>query len=77
MVSPRALLATSALSFVLLAGAASAADGVAVMKRVGEAMRSPGEEVSVTMQLVRASGATETRTFRSGPRPCRTSPPRR
>ncbi len=64
MVPPRALLALSALLLVLVAVQASAADGVDVMKRVGAAMQSPGEEVSVTMQLVRATGATETRTFR-------------
>lgn len=64
MVPLRALLALSALSLLLFVGAASAADGVVIMTRVGVAMQSPGEEVAVTMQLVRASGATETRTFR-------------
>lgn len=57
------VLGLVALSLFLCTSAALA-DGVAVMKRVDTAMRSPGEEMSVTMQLVRAGGATETRTFR-------------
>ncbi len=64
MVLPRALLAFSVLSLTLITPPAHAADGVEIMTRVDAAMRSPGEEVSVTMQLVNASGATETRTFR-------------
>jgi len=63
MTASRAL-GLCALSLLLLTPIAHAADGVAVMQRVDAAMRSPGEQMSVTMQLVRAGGATETRTFR-------------
>ena len=61
--SPLRVLGLCALSVILLSAPARA-NGVATMERVGAAMASPGEEMSVTMQLVRPGGATETRTFR-------------
>lgn len=52
------------LLLFILSPATSLADGLEVMKRVDSAMRSPGEEMTVQMQLANAAGRTETRTFK-------------
>jgi hypothetical protein len=60
----KTLLRSALLLLTLVAATASAADGLEVMKRVDAAMRGPGEEMTVQMQLVHAGGSTETRTFK-------------
>lgn len=52
-----------ALLLLLSLPALAHADALALMKAMEAGMASDGEELSVTMQLVDASGAVETRTF--------------
>ncbi len=52
------------LLLLLVVPAHALADGLDVMKRVDAAMKGPGEEMTVQMQLSNAAGNTETRTFK-------------
>lgn len=53
----------AALAVLTAATPGSSESGLALMERVGEAMASPGERVSVQMTVRRADGASDTRHF--------------